>query len=122
MRKKSPAFWGVLIVAFVVVTGGAVILGKSDSGQIDVSSAIQNSNQARQEAGGSSDSDTQTIPEVFRNKTNGGLVPQENQPEPAVIEVPVVTTTEATTTEEQISTEDEAVESEVVTEGGTEVE
>jgi hypothetical protein len=103
-----------LVIVCVVIMIGAIYLGKSDDGQIDVNSAIENSNQMRRDAGGDASGDIETVPEVFRNKTNGGLVPQEGTPEPAQAPINnevISGTTEATssdisaTSSEQIVTE-----------------
>lgn len=104
---RTPAFIGAVLVVGALAIGGAIFLGKSDSGEIDVTAAIQNSNQANANAGGDASGNVETVPETFKNMTNGGLVPQENQPEPAA----VVTTEEvsATSTEEVASTTPEAL-------------
>ncbi len=81
----------------LVVVGGAVFLGKSDSGQIDVTEAIESANQIRRESGDVTTEQVNAIPEVFKNKTNGGLVPQEA---PAETPAEVVADTTSTSTEE----------------------
>ena len=80
-RMGTPAFVGSVFMAAAVVIGGAVFVGKSDRGEIDVSAAIQNSNQANRDAGGDPSHEVNAVPEAFRNMPNGGLVPQEHQPE-----------------------------------------
>ena len=91
MKKKvamgTPVFVGGLLIVGAAIITGAVFIGKSDSGEIDVTAAIQNSNQANIERGGDASANVETIPETFKNMTNGGLVPQENQPEPQAPEV-----------------------------------
>ena len=92
---RTPTFIGAVLLAGALVIGGAIFLGKSDNGEIDVTAAIQNSNQANTDAGGDASGNVEAIPDTFKNMTNGGLVPQENQPEP----VPEVATQgEASTT------------------------
>ncbi len=100
-RIGTPAFVGGLIVAGFVVIGGAVFIGKSDDGQINVSATIQNSNQANIEAGNDINDNVGVVPEAFRNKPNGDLVSQQNQgagtPPPEVVPDESPDTTTATT-------------------------
>ncbi len=89
-RLKTPAFVAWLIFAGILITVGAVYIGKSDTGAIDVSSTIRNSNQALEESGGDQSGHVDVVSQTFQNMPNGGLVPQsetgssENstQPEP----------------------------------------
>ncbi len=81
----TSAFVAVTLVVGVLVIGGAVFIGKSDTGEIDVSATIQNSNQAAIENGGDPADQVGTVSDAFRNMPNGGLVPQaaqETPPEP----------------------------------------
>ena len=48
--RRSPAFFAALLVVCVIVIGGAILLGKSDSGQINVQTAIDTANQVRRQA------------------------------------------------------------------------
>jgi hypothetical protein len=118
-QKKASAFVAVLVVVGLFVIVGAVLLGRSDSGQIDVNKAIENSNQSLRDAGGTGEGEVETVREVFRNKPNGGLQPQEggqSAPQETTPSTDEVASTTATTTEEAIS--DEAVDGEEESEGG----
>lgn len=81
-RVKSPAFMlGTLGLGLAVMVG-AVLIGRSDSGQIDVAAAVR-------DAGTLTDADGNQIDAVnvpsaeFRNMPNGGLVPQDPNAAPA---------------------------------------
>jgi hypothetical protein len=76
---KTPTFYVRLLLVGIVVVVGAIFIGRSGSGAIDVTTTIQNSNQANTAAQGNSNNNVATVPEAFRNKTNGGLVPQEGE-------------------------------------------
>ena len=76
-NKKSSLFFIGVVLTIILVGVGSVMLGKSDKGEINVSATIQNSNQARVDAG-EAPSDANAIREEFRNKENGGLVPQSS--------------------------------------------
>ena len=76
-NKKSPLFFIGVVFTIILVGVGSVMLGKSDKGEINVSATIQNSNQARVDAG-EAPSDANAVREEFRNKENGGLVPQSS--------------------------------------------
>jgi uncharacterized protein (UPF0333 family) len=78
-RMGTRSFVGGVILAGIVIITGAVYLGKSDSGEINVTATIQNSNKANSAIEGNSSKDVATVPEVFKNLPNGGLVPQQNQ-------------------------------------------
>ncbi len=99
-RMSTPAFISSVIgVGFVIVIG-AIIIGRSDKGQINVTATIQEANEKNTEAQGNSNGNVENVPEVFRSLPNGGLQPQAPQPEsqqPIVVE-PVASTTEATST------------------------
>ena len=86
MSKKDTStkplmFYGKILLVLVLVIVGAVYLGKSDSGQIDINSAIDSANKTRKDAD-SSATKVETVPEEFRNKVNGGLVPQGGAQQP----------------------------------------
>ncbi len=76
-NKKSPLFFIGVVLTIILVGVGSVMLGKSDKGEINVSATIQNSNQARVDAG-EAPSGANAVREEFRNKENGGLVPQSS--------------------------------------------
>lgn len=75
-RGNPLMFAGGIVGAGIVVMGIAVLIGKSDSGQINVAATIQESNQVQSETGGEQ---VNSVPQAFQNMPNGGLVPQENQ-------------------------------------------
>ncbi len=97
-RMGTPAFVGVLVLVGIVVIGGAIYFGKSDSGEINVTAAIQNSNQTAIENGGDPNNQIETTSESFRNMPNGGLVPSGSAPQPPV-ETKVEESEKGTTTE-----------------------
>lgn len=74
-RMGTPAFIGSVILAGVVIITGAVFIGKSDTGPINVSASIQNANQANTESQGDQNNYVDNVPERFRSMPNGGLVP-----------------------------------------------
>ena len=76
-NKKSPLFFIGVVLTIILVGVGSVMLGKSDKGEINVSATIQNSNQARVDAG-EAPSGANAVREEFRNMENGGLVPQSS--------------------------------------------
>ncbi len=106
----TPAFIGSIFVSVVVIVVGTVLIGKSDNGQINVNSVIQDSNQANIDAGGDPANNVALVRDDLRNMPNGGLVPQQNQPEaPAPEATPndQGTTTESTDTASSTSAEGE---------------
>ncbi len=105
-KMGTPAFVGALALAGIVIIGGAIFLGRSDSGEINVAAAIQNSNQAAIENGGDPNNQIETTSEAFRNMPNGGLVPSGSSPQPQA-ETPVEETEAPTTTEATEEGEDE---------------
>jgi hypothetical protein len=93
------SFYVRLFMVGFVVLGGAVLIGRSDSGQINVASTIQNSNDAAVEAGGDPADSIATTPSAFKNMPNGGLVPAGgDQQEVAPVEVPPAPKETASTT------------------------
>jgi hypothetical protein len=105
-QKKVSAFVAILVAVGFFVIVGAVLLGRSDSGQIDVNKAINNSNQSLRDAGGTGEGEVETVREVFKNKPNGGLQPQEggqSAPQETTPNPDIVASTTATTTEEVVS-------------------
>ena len=93
-----------------LVAVGAVMLGRSDTGQIDVAAAVR-------EAGVQTDAsgnqiDPVNIPgEQFRNIPNGGLVPQGDQGNASAPEPEPITTDESATSTED-SPEEESTDTE----------
>ncbi len=111
----TPAFVGGIFGSIAVIIVGAVLIGKSDNGQINVNATIQNSNQANIDAGGDPSNNVALVREDLRNLPNGGLIPQENQPEtpapaPEATQNDQGTTTESTDT--ATSTSDTSAEGE----------
>lgn len=101
-QMGTPAFIGGVLTVGLLVMVGAVFIGKSDDGQIDVTAAIQSSNQANTDAGGDVSENVETVPDTFKNMTNGGLVSQGEQPAPSVSEnLPQETVTETGSTTEE---------------------
>lgn len=103
---KMVAFVAWLLFVGVVVVTGAVYIGKSDDGPIDVAGTIERSNQAIVDGGGDQSGQVDVVSQVFQDMPNGGLVPQENQgsqnsqsPEP-----PATDTVSGTTTVEASET------------------
>ncbi len=98
-RGSAAKFFVGLIVSAVLVVGGAVLIGKSDDGQIDVASAIQSANRDFVANGGDPNAQVGTVDQAFQNMPNGGLVAQENQPvTPEPIVEPAATTTDGVAT------------------------
>ncbi len=94
-RALTPAFIAGLIGAGVLVFVGAVMIGRSDSGEINVSATITDANEMHAEHGGGEQ--VNVANPALQNLPNGGLVPQSTPVEqPPVIEETPATTTEAT--------------------------
>lgn len=77
-RSSGVAFYAILLVVGVMVVGGAVMIGKSDSGAIDVSATISQANQVNRENNTGIEQVNVPNPQL-QNMPNGGLVPAENQ-------------------------------------------
>lgn len=92
-RMGTPAFVVSVMFLGILVVTGAFLIGRSDTGQINVAATIQNSNEERGGEGA-----VGVVPEVFRDMPNGGLVPTENQDAQPATEEPTPPTDEATTT------------------------
>lgn len=91
-RLNTGAFIGIVLCVGVLVIGGAVLVGKSDSGAINVTDTIQTSNQMNTDG----QNNVETVPESFKNMPNGGLVPKEDQNIP--VEAPPVESNDVSTT------------------------
>lgn len=100
-RIKSPAFVLMIVGLGIVVVGGAVFLGRSDNGQIDVVAAVQKAGTITDENGTVIDSTV--APATYQNMPNGGLVPQDGSVHPAP-PAPTEATTTATSTDEGTAT------------------
>ena len=110
-KMGTPAFIGSVLIVGLLAIGGAVFIGTSDDGQINVTAAIQSSNQANTDAGGDASENVETIPDTFKNMPNGGLVSQGEQPTTPVAEQSPeesVSETGTTTTEGEATTTAEA--------------
>ena len=100
-NSRTVVLAGVLLLG-VVVTAGAIMWGRSDTGQIDVSATIQNSQNTAVR-----DENTPPPPPVISNELsemrNGGLVPQTGDsvlaPTPAPVPDSVASSTASTTEE-----------------------
>lgn len=75
---STPAYISAVVFVVVVATAGAVLIGRSDTGPIDVSNTIKNANTEQIDADGNvTEREENYTPPVLRNKPNGGLVPQD---------------------------------------------
>lgn len=93
---------GAGIVLGLVFTTGVVVWARSDTGQIDVSATIQNS----QNSGVRDENAPAPVPAIsneLAEMKNGGLVPQgeDSVPPPEPTPTPVPSTTTATTSSEE---------------------
>lgn len=76
------------VAAFVIIIAvGAVLFGRADKGQIDVSATIVNSNNEKIERG--EGEALQTVPRGISDEPNGGLIgtgkpPKQEVPQPSV--------------------------------------
>ena len=120
--QSKKQFGAILFFAVgLVLTVGVVAWGRSDTGVINVSATIANSNQVAREEGRLDDEAPEAAPEAFTNMINGGLVAQDpgSQPAPTPEPTPVVeaTTTATSTTDTMLdaatSTEESGEDSEV---------
>lgn len=96
---KMAAFVAWLLFVGVIVVTGAVYIGKSDDGPIDVAGTIERSNQAIVDGGGDQSGQVDAVSKVFQDMPNGGLVPQGSQSAESS-EQPVADTVSGTTTVE----------------------
>lgn len=112
MAEKSRStnnllFIGGVVLAGVIVASGAIMFGRSDAGQIDVSAAIANSNAQAQERG------EQTVPQVPRNPhadlPNGGLIGKDASAQPSA---PQAVQGAATSSDEAVEDSEEEAEEE----------
>ena len=116
---SNAKYIAILVVVGVVIIVGAVMLGKSDNGEINVNATINSANQANTEAGNNNPT-VNTTPNALRGLPNGGLVPQDPnaRPQPPTPESEAIdenaSTTTATTTEEGVTEEAEAGDSEAL--------
>jgi len=98
-NNRTGIIAGALLLG-IVVTAGSVMWGRSDTGQIDVSATIQNSQNTAVR-----DENTPPPPPVISNELsemrNGGLVPQTGDsvlaPTPAPVPDVVASSTASTT-------------------------
>lgn len=74
-RLKSPAFGLGMFGLGLAVTVGAILLGRSDTGQIDVAAAVRQADSQQTNPAGAK-TDLPPASNEFRNVPNGGLVPQ----------------------------------------------
>lgn len=94
VRRVKPAFMIGMLLLGIFVVAGAVLLGRSDTGQIDVAATVRNAAPTEGEQ-----AHTVNVPsEAFRNMTNGGLVPQDADTDLAPASVPEATTASTTAT------------------------
>lgn len=100
---KMAVFIAWLLIIGVFVVTGAVYIGKSDEGPIDVAGTIERSNQAIVDEGGDQSGQVDAVSKVFQDMPNGGLVPQGSQ-SAGSSEQPVVDTVSGTTSVEASET------------------
>ena len=94
---KMAVFIAWLLLVGVIVVTGAVYIGKSDEGPIDVARTIERSNQAIVDEGVDQSGQVDVVSKVFQDMPNGGLVPQGSQSTESQ-EPPVTDTVSGTTT------------------------
>lgn len=104
-RQSSLGFTLGLVVVGIVVIGGAVMIGKSDTGPINVVATIQESNK---NAASEGREEVETTPPIFQSMPNGGLVAAENQEAlaPAPAEQPTEGASTTATSTEEVSGEE----------------
>jgi hypothetical protein len=73
---SNGRYIAIIVVIGIILIIGAVMLGKSDDGQININQAINSANQANIEAGITGET-VNTTPANLRNLPNGGLVPKD---------------------------------------------
>lgn len=113
-RVKSPALMLGIFALGLIVAVGAVMLGRSDDGQIDVAAAVREAGNTNTQNGESAGEQVNVPSEAFRNMPNGGLVSQGGDSStPAPVEGTATTTeasdevnTEAATSSDETQTED----------------
>lgn len=115
-RPRIPVVAVVLVLLGLGATGGAIMWGTSDSGQINVSATIANSQQTTGNEEGAP-RPTPTPTEVHRTMPNGGLVAQSGDTPRAPEPIPAPTE-EATTTEEVDASEEDSADETSDTDAG----
>lgn len=106
-RQRMPIMLAVILIVGIGLTAGAVMWGRSDNGQIDVSATIANSQFISDNAADSTASPVGIAAQEFVDMPNGGLVAsgiEETPPSQPVAEEVNASST-ATTTTESIETE-----------------
>ena len=94
----TPAFIGTVLGLGILIIGAAVLIGRSDSGQINVGAAVESSNQANP-----GNAQVAPVREAFKNLPNGGLVPTGGS-EPQAAPAPVPTAEDTPTAPEEAAT------------------
>jgi hypothetical protein len=123
---KNLYLYGGILLAGVIVTGGAILFGRSDEGVINVSEAIRSSNVTAQQSADDSGAGETIVPvENTRSSLpNGGLVGKGDvtpRPEPKV-ESASSTDDSATSTDEMVDSETEEGSSDETDAGASSVE
>ncbi len=117
-RESSIKFYVMLIGLTIMVVAAAVILGKSDQGEIDVNAAIISANETRKESGDETTEEVNTIPKRLRDLPNGGLVPTdtvvEEVPQPSPEPEVESASTTGDSSQEDETTDEETAEDELV--------
>ncbi len=79
VSSETLTFFAILVVLGILIIGGAVMVGKSDGGVINVPDTIDQANKTNRE----NDTGIEQVnagSNAFQNMPNGGLVPAEHQP------------------------------------------
>lgn len=103
-RSRTPIMLAVVLMLGIGVTTGAVMWGRSDAGQIDVSATIANSQYISDNTADGSQSPIGIAAQEFVDMPNGGLVasPEGEAPVPPPPVPDAVASSTSTTTEERI--------------------
>ena len=106
-RSRAPVMLAVVLMLGIGVTTGAVMWGRSDAGQIDVSATIANSQYISDNAADGSQSPIGIAAQEFVDMPNGGLVasPEGEAPVPSSPVPDAAASSTSTTTEERADEE-----------------
>ncbi len=104
-RGKAPFVALGVVLAGLLIVGGTILWAKSDTGQIDVSATIANSNfESARDGNGDNTPALEQATNEHSMMPNGGLAPQGGDvprpPEPAPTSIEEATSTASTTDEE----------------------
>ncbi len=106
-RSRMPIMLAVVLMLGIGLTMGAIVWGRSDDGQIDVSATIANSQYVSDNAADSNATPVGVSSQEYIDMPNGGLIAaggsEPPPPEPPVEEINASST--ATTTEDSVGPE-----------------